>query len=245
MKKTGRFGFKISLLTLAMQTVCALCSGQQVPAEDKALLAKFEAVCKKMTATKGDYTLAGVMNIVDKADPVTAMRNVDFLFCKKGDEFYYKLGTTATINEQDAYLYIDYQTKTVLLSQKKELNYDEGMKQLGDLGAKLEGEHYKVFDKIEGNNETISLINEQHISCKLYAVTFDKRTLKISRLRMRLSNANEPLRTDNEKTVDVSVSTWDSSADLSKYLTKNKVIKNRGNRWETVNEFKNYRLVKM
>ena len=240
-----RIGIRILMIMMAVAGGCMPCFCQQGPIRDGLILARFETVCKKMTDVKGNYTLGGVMNIIDKAAPATDMKNVDFLFCKKRDEFYYKLGTTTTINEQDAYLYIDYKTKTVMLSQKKEVNYDEGLKQFSGLAAKLRGEDYKVIDKVEGNNETISLVNEQHISCKLYAVTFDTRSLKINRLRMRLTNQSDPLRTDNEKTVDVSISQWDSYADLSKYLTKNKVVRNAGKRWETVNEFKNYRLVKM
>lgn len=245
MNTMKRLGRRIFLPMLAIATGSIPCFCQQGPVRDGLIMARFETVCKKMTDVKGDYTLGGVMNIIDKANPATDMKNVDFLFCKKRDEFYYKLGTTATINQQDAYLYIDYKSKTVMLSQKKEVSYDEGLKQFGGLAGKLRGEEYKVIDKVEGNNETISLVNEQHISCKLYAVTFDTRSLKINRLRMRLTNQNDPLRTDNEKTVEVRISQWDNSADLSKYLTKSKVVKNVGKRWEAVNEFKNYRLVKM
>jgi hypothetical protein len=216
---------------------------QQTP--DKALVGKFEMLCKKMTNIKGNYTVAGIINMSDKARPADKMENIRFLFCKKGDEFYYRLGSSATVNEQGVYLYIDYKTKRVMLSQKKQVGYDAGLKQFGDIGANIKSENYKLSSKTTGNDQTISLINEYHISCKLYAITFDRHTMKIKHLHMRLSNFNEPLRTDNEKIVDVSISQWSNTADMTKYLTKSKVVRNENGKWKTVNEFKNYQLIKM
>jgi hypothetical protein len=212
---------------------------------DQALLARFEILNKKLSNVKGNYTLAGIININDHANPEAKMVNVKFLFCKHGDDFFYKLGTTATINEQGVYLYIDYQTKRILISEKKQVEYDAGLKSFADLGANIQAEHYKLTSKISGDDETISLINDHHISCKQYSITFERRDMKIKRLFMRLSDINDPLRTDKEKVVDVSISEWDSSAELAKYLSKDNVIKNINGGWKTVNGFKNYRLIKM
>src|SRR5471030_2481098 len=67
---------------------------------DKPLLNKFELLCKKIGRVNGNYTLGGIINIDDKASTETNMKNIQFLFCKQGDEFYYKLGNTVTLNEQ-------------------------------------------------------------------------------------------------------------------------------------------------
>jgi hypothetical protein len=215
------------------------------PAPDKALLNKFELLCKKMSNTNGNYTMAGIINIVNKANPDDKMENVDFLFCKQGDEFYYKLGQTTTIDEQGVYLFIDYKTKRIIVSQGKKVVYDAALKQFGDLGAKVYGENYKLLDKVNGDDETLSLINEHHISCKQYSITFNRQTLKIKKLFMRLTNFSDPLRTDNEKTVNVNITRWDNGADITKYLSKNNVVKNINGGWKTVSEFKNYQLIKM
>jgi len=215
------------------------------PAPDKALLDKFNLLCKKMADVQGDYTLGGVINIVDKANPADKMDHVEFLFCKKGDEFYYKLGETLSLNEQGSYIYIDKPSKRVLLSSQKQVAYDPGFRQFADMTATIKSENYHLVSTINGNEQTISLINEHHISCKQYSLTFDKRSMMIKRLYMRLTDFAEPTRKDKEKIVDVSISRWDRTADLGMYLSKNKVIKKFNGRWKTVNEFRDYQLVKI
>ncbi|WP_214073228.1 hypothetical protein [Mucilaginibacter sp. dw_454] len=211
---------------------------------DKALLAKFELLCKKMRDIKGNYTLGGIIDINDKANPADRMNHVSFLFCKQADEFYYQLGKTVTLNEQGVYLCIDYGIKRIMFSRQKTVNYDTGLKQFADIGATIRSENYQLSSKITGDEQTISLINERHITCKQYALTFNRRNMKIKRLYMRLSNFNDPLRTGNEKIVDVSINTWDNTADVTRYLSKNNVIEHVNGTWKTTKEFKDYQLIK-
>jgi hypothetical protein len=218
---------------------------KQAPDPDKALLSKFKMLIRKIGDVEGNYTLAGVINIVDHANPKERMDNVKFLFCKHGDEFYYRLGTIATINEKGVYIYIDYQTKRIIVSDEKSVTREAGLKAFGDLGMNIKSENYRLESKIRGNEQTISLINEHHISCKQYTISFDKRTMAIKRLYMRLSDFNEPLRTDNEKVVDVSIAEWDGNADLTKYPSKGDIVKNVNGGWKAVDAFKNYQIVKM
>lgn len=217
------------------------------PAPDtaSALLQKFALLCQKIRDVKGDYTLAGVITISDRANPAENMDRVPFLFCKSGSEYYYQLGTTTTLNESGNYIYIDHRNKRILVSGQKPLVYDSGVKGLGDLGAQLKFEHYKVESKISGGDETISLTNEHHISCKQYAIMFDRRSMKIKKLYLRLSNLSDPLRTDNEKIISVSITEWTKTAVLSKYLMKEQVIRSVRGEWETTAPFKQYRLTKM
>jgi hypothetical protein len=215
---------------------------EQLP--DKELLDKFGIMCKKIRDVKGNCTLAGVINIEDHANPAAKMENVGFIFCKRGDDFYYQIGKTATINADGVYIFIDHGAKKIMLSQKKQVVYN-ALEGLGDIGANIKAEHYKLVSKIKGDEQTISLINEHHISCKQYSLTFGKRDMKIKSLYLRLSNPQDPLRTDNEKIVNVRISEWDGSAELTKYLSKNNVIKNVNGRWKTVEGFKNYELIKM
>jgi hypothetical protein len=219
---------------------------QAQPAPDPALLEKFERLCRQISDVKGDYTLGGVFNILDKANPAAKMDNVDFLMCKQGNEFYYRLGQTITLNEQGANLYIDKTARRIMLSKKKQLVYDMGMGQFRDLGAHISDEHYQLVSQIHGDNETLSLVNEHHVSCKQYSIEFDRRTFRIKSLRLRLTNLSDPLKTDNEKIVEVRISNWEHKADLGHYLTKNKVIKKDGiGRIVLADAFKEYRLIKM
>lgn len=228
--------------------MCAIVTGfsqGREPAPEQSLLKKFEILCKTIGDVRGNYTMAGVINITDHANAASAMEHMLFVLCKQGDEFYYRLGTTATINEQGLYLFIDYKTKSILISKKKQVMFDTGLKNFADLGIKIQSENYKLVDKVIGEDETISLINEHHISCKQYSLTFNKQSMRIKRLFMRLSNFDYPLKTDNEKVVEVSISQWIKSADLSKYPSKNSVLKDVNGEWRTANAYKNYRIVKM
>jgi len=224
-----------------------VCSGyMHARAADTAkIIRKFTLLCNNIRDVRGDYTLAGVISIDDKASPRANMDHVHFLFCKQGGEYYYQLGATVTLNENGAYVYIDNQNKRILVSGQKRLDYDNDIRGFGDLGANIKFEHYKVASKVSGTDETISLTNDHHISCKQYAITFDRRSMKIKQLRLRLSDPRDPLRTDNEKTISVDIRQWTKTAVLSKYLTKGQVIRNVNGQWRTAEMFKQYRLTNM
>jgi len=214
-------------------------------APDQALLARFKQVCQQLDNFRGNYTMGGTVIVDDKSIPGNKADKVDYMFCKHGDEFYYQMGKTVTINEQGVYLYIDPATRTIMLSPQKKVNYETRLKQFADVATTISSENYTMSRSISGNEETISLINEHHISCKQYSITFDKRTLKIRRLYTRLTNIHDPSRTDNEETIEVLISRWDDTADLSGFLTKDRIVKNIKGRWVVSNAYKNYRLVNM
>lgn len=208
-------------------------------------LKTFKKLCDQIKDCRGDYTLAGVINIANPTNPALEIKNVVFLFSKHGDQFYYRLGTTETINGQGVYLYIDHQNKNIMMSAQKQVNYDQGPLKPINVDETLRSEHYALTSLIRGDNQTISLVNEHHISCKQYAITFDKNTLKIKRLFMRLTDVRDPSNRNTEEVVDVHISQWDRSAALGNYLTKDKVIRTIGGKTRVTESFKNYRLTKM
>lgn len=214
------------------------------PVYNKALLAKFQALCKKYDTVQQNYTLEGVMNIENKADTAGRMSNVDFLCCREGNAFYYRLGQTETINANGLYLYIDNQAKTILISAQKTVLEKNGPKAFAQLGASLKGEYYQLLSQTNGASQTITLLNEQHVSCKQYSVTFDTLNLKMKRIYVRLSNAQEPLRKDNEQVIDVSVSRWDDTADIRKYVSKAGIVKRVGEEWKLAEKYADYNLIK-
>jgi hypothetical protein len=61
---------------------------------------------------------------------------------------------------------------------------------------------------------------------------------------MRFTNFNYP-EAENDQVVDISISQWNDTANMAAYLSKNKVVKYINGDWKTLNEFKNYRIVKM
>jgi hypothetical protein len=205
----------------------------------------FEKICDKMKQAKGDYTIGGLINLTDPVHPEQSIKNAPFLFCKQGDQFYYRLGTTETINGRELYLYIDHQTKNIMLSPRKEVMYDPSPVKPIDLGEAIRSEHYSLGSAVNGPLETLTLLNERHISCKQYSVTFNREGLNITRLFMRLTYLREPMRRDKETTVDVRITRWEQTADISKYPNAGSVLVKVHGRWQGNGELKNYRVIEM
>ena len=213
------------------------------PANDT--LKVFEKLCDRINDYRGDYTLAGVIDIKNPTDPALEVKDVSFLFCKLGSQFYYRLGTTESINEQGMYLYIDHKSKSIMVSSQKKVNYDAGPLKAINVDGTLRSEHYRLTSRINGADRTISLVNEHHISCKQYSITFDKQTLKIKRLFMRLTDVRDPFNKNNDEVVDVHITQWDRTALIGKYLTKDKVIRMIRGKLIATENFRNYRVIKM
>jgi hypothetical protein len=188
---TKKIGLALSVIT----ALCGTCCGQAVKAGAVArindTLAIFEKLSNQIKDAKGDYTLGGTIDLIDPVNPVNDIRNTEFLFCKRGNEFYYKLGTTETINAGALYIYIDHQTHHILVSPKKQVVYDASPLKPIDVGEALRSEHYQLRSSVKGEEQTISLVNEHHISCKQYSLTFTKEGLHIKRLYMRLTYIND------------------------------------------------------
>jgi len=212
---------------------------------DTVLVNKLSLLCKKMRHIAPNFTQSGIISITDESAKDHQTDDLGFMFCKQGNEFYYKLGKAIMLNENGLYLYIDLRNKTILISPQKKVVYDIGFKQFADVAATVRSENYKISSTESGNEQTISVVNEHHITCKQYALSFDKRNMKINKLYMRLTNINDPLRTDNEKIISATISRWDDTADLGAFLTAGKVVNNIKGRWVLTGEFKNYQLISM
>jgi hypothetical protein len=246
MPKPIKYGILVFMLLAACH-----CTAFDKPVErttdndDSVLVKKLATLCHNLRTVATNFTQAGVITITDKAAKDHQTENLDFIFCKRGDQFYYKLGNAVMLNESGIYLYIDLKNKTILITPQKPVVYDAVLKRFADLAATLKSEKYTISSSESGNEQTISLLNEHHITCKQYALTFDKQSLKISKLYIRLTNISAPLRTDNEKIITARINRWDDTANLNEFLTATKVIKTVKGRWILADTFKNYQLVNM
>jgi len=236
------FALALCLISLIGQAQSNITSQRQTAFDT---LAIFKKLCSQISDYKGAYTLAGVINIKNPTNPALEVKNVSFLFCKSGSEFYYKLGTTETLNENGVYLYIDHDRRNIMFSAQKQVAYDQGPLKTPDVSAMLKSEHYRLLSSARGDERTITLLNEHHVSCKQYSLTFDNADLKLRRLFMRLTNLSDPGDQSTEEVVDVRIIQWDKTADLARYLTKNQVVRISGKNISGTGIFKNYKVIKM
>jgi|GEM_PF-2589382 len=211
------------------------------PSIDPVLLAKYQAVFKKYDTIKKDITMSGTINIIDRADTSGNMKNVGFLFCKTGSDFYYKLGTTETINADGLYIFVDHLGHTIVVSPQKKVAYDVQPNAFADIGKEIRSDLYDVTGNNDGNLQTISLHNEHNINCKLFSISYDTATLAIRHMYARMTNLQDPARTDNEKLVDINITEWNDRGDLDKFYKKDIIARANGT-WKVTDKYKDYQL---
>lgn len=211
------------------------------PVYDKMLLSRFEQLCQKLEGKDG-YAFSGSVSASDGADTTQAIKETNFIMCKKGQELYYKMGDSETINASGAYVLIDHAEKKVALSNQRDIVMPLGI-QGSSLSKNLASEYYNLTSKTNGNERSISIINEQHLTCKEYSITYDTLSNDIKRIYTRLSGSGDPLNRDNEQVIDIRIMNWEKP-DGAKHYFKNKAVKKKGADWELTKPYLSYELIR-
>ncbi|AYL93831.1 hypothetical protein [Mucilaginibacter celer] len=215
---------------------------------DKAILNRLGSVFKKYNTDKLSYTIGGEISMTDKADNSKKMSHVNFLLSKHANEFYYQLGSTQTLNAGGTYLYIDNKGYTILAGPQKPVVGNDSFKSLfsDEMAKNLQSEHYELLSSRKGAEQTITMLNEHHISCKQYAITIDTATLRIKKVFIRYTNFNAPLRTDNEKVVTVMINQWTNAGAPGKYLVADDVVtRDRHHKYKARGKYLKYQTVNL
>jgi len=187
---------------------------------DPALLARLDEALR--TFIKSQYTIAGNIDMINKAD-TTEKGNTEFLLCKNGDNYFYKTNHNEALVLDSICININPETKKVFIKKGKAggvLNIVD----IDQLKRALQTEEYDLISKKNGSVETISLLNEQHVSCKEYAVAFDTISHQLTGIFYRLANAREPMNKDKEKVIDIRITRCDSLADMDIRAKKDGII---------------------
>jgi len=211
---------------------------------DTVLLAKFKKIEAAINIKDKACTYSGVINIIDKADSINSAKNVSFLFCKKDSSCYYKMGNTETLNNRGLYLYIDHGNKKVLVGRQKVISVPD-FTSSRNLTNDLASENYTLSGKTTGPLQTLTLLNERHISCKQYAIIFDTTTYKVARIHARMTNFSDPLNKNKEKILDVVFSNWQNSADIDSHIAVDKILVEDGKQLKLTALYKNYELIRI
>lgn len=211
----------------------------KLPIYDGALLKTFRTVIGQFSAAKKIYTLAGTITLINKADTAGNMSNVEFVICKSGDDFYYKQGAAESLNKDSLFLDINPAAKKVFLSAKRELS-PTGIIDSAKLTQALQNENYTLKSDTNNHYQTISLINEDHPSCKQYTITFDILTKRAVRMQVRLADQQNPSDKNKERTVDIKISKFVDSADIDMYKKVSQIINKNG---ELTGNYLNYKLI--
>lgn len=243
----------IGLLTFAVQykreKVAVQAQGQVDLADEKieydpVLLKKFKLLVEKVSPLQQYYCI-GTINAKDHADTTGSLVNVPFEICKDGTKYYYKLGDVETIKRSGISLTVDNRYKKILItSGAGDLqNTPAGLSDLSKLSQGFQQEYYQLKRSLSGNIETLSLINPRHITCKEYSISIDTLTGMPSRFYTRLTNLDDPLRTDNEKIVDIRIKKWDSAKLIDEYTNIESRLTKEKDGWIATGKFESYEVL--
>ncbi|EDM35225.1 hypothetical protein PBAL39_13372 [Pedobacter sp. BAL39] len=215
-----------------------------VAAPDTALVRLFTKVSAGLDPNRKEFLLTGVLDVVNGADSTDNMNRADYLFSKKGKEFYFKLGQTEVFNLKSFYLFIDHAQKKVILSKQKQINAGNVMPDLQQMIAQIQGEGFEVSRIQTEGNEQITLSNPHHLSCKEFSLAFDETTLKPALLRFRLSDGEEPENKKRDQVLNLRIMESATKSDLERYASK-KVVEQKDRHWVLSEEYKAYDLITM
>jgi len=211
---------------------------------DPEVLKEFELVTGAFDANRNEYLLSGTITTSNTSDSSANAEKVDYLFSKKGKEFYYKLGETETVNANGIYLHIDHRAQKVLLSKQKEVVVNNGIMNSKELIKALKSEDYELLSSVTGESQTIKIINEQHVTCREYAITYNKSSKKLSRMLTRLTNLNEELSVDSETLIDLRIRVSSEDSKLEKYSSELPIQQGKAG-WELKEKYSGYELIEL
>lgn len=211
---------------------------------DEGLLKQFELVCSELDGSHDKIAFSGTVYMHDKADTLNKPQTLPFKMCREGNELYYQLGRTEMINSNEYYIFTDHDAERVVISEAKHLATGN-IADIRKMKEALSSEEYEMKSSMQGNQKTISLVNENHITCKEYAVTFDAASYSVKRFFMRFSNMDDPLKKGNEKIIDIRITDKGADPDVTKYLDKHLPVIKEDAGWKLKQEYTQYQLIRL
>ncbi|OCX50796.1 hypothetical protein BEL04_18880 [Mucilaginibacter sp. PPCGB 2223] len=217
---------------------------RKTPVYNQAILQKFATVCQVFNMQKPVFTCSGVINVTDGADSSKSIRNLTFTMCKKGSDCFYQFGHTVILNARGKYICIENDQKRVIVTEQKSF-IDAPLPDMSQMAKNMAADYYNLTDSVAGKNETIAFVNERHITCKEYAITFDTLSKKANRVYARLTNFKAPERKDREKIIEITIAECDDTADVDKYVGRYTAIRQAGNSTKLTGKYTGYELINL
>jgi hypothetical protein len=179
---------------------------------DKKILAELEQVFA--AAMQHSFYMEGVLSVNDPSDTVSASGNGDFVFYRKDQAVWFRNSSQEMINTKDYSAVADRAMKRIVVMPAKTLEETSAMP-LTVIGKNLLSEGYKI-EKIEKEGvEIISLVNEEHISCKEIRVEVDKASGHPVLFFYRFTNLDQPDDHASDKTMTIRIRKWENGDAVS------------------------------
>jgi len=196
---------------------------------DTVLVKRFNNVCKWLDTERQECLIQGAITVTDHADSMSTSGKIDYLFSKKGNQFYYRSGTNELVSSKAQLLNIDHLSKRVFVSANPGENVNTGsLFKSGNIKQLIEGfkkEGYQLNRQIKGSKETLSLVNSNNISCRQYSVTFDTLDLKPLQVMVSIPNLEYFTNKNKDKIMLIRLLQLSDESQIESYTSKNYLIK--------------------
>ncbi len=208
---------------------------------DAALLAKFETLSKHLDPNRSEYNLTGKLVFRDGSDSAAKAQQLVYEVRKRDTDYYCRLGSTEILNANGTSVSIDHFSKQIIVSGQKELPVSQLFPSTKELLKNLQKERYVLSGIVEGGEEKLQLLNNYHITCKEYTITYDKETFKPVKLFTRLTNFENPESREKERVVTLYIDRCESQSRWYE-IEQKKFVSAVGAGWHPVEKYKNYKL---
>lgn len=213
-----------------------------VPSYDPALIKKMIMASRSLDFNRPECTYSGDVDLTDLNDTLNSLHHIHFQFCRSGDQYYYHLANVEIIHEGNLNVFIQNDQRKVVVSNER-IAIRPPVNGLDSIMKALSGESYALKNIIKGKNQTLSLVNERHLSCKEFAVTLDTVTGKLEHIHARLSDFGSPKDKGLDRLMDVSISGISYHADREQFPLIRDVIHKGKDRWLLTDKYKSYELI--
>ncbi len=209
---------------------------------DSVQLRKFIKTIHSLDFNQKECTYSGVVNLEDGNDTTNNVKNLEFLFSRSGSNYYYKLGNIDIIYHDGINVYVQHDQHKIVLSGQA-INVKPPLDNIGIIEKGLQSEHYTLRHSSNGSRETLSLVNEHHISCKEIAVTLDTVSGKLTRLYTRTTDFGSPADQHKDRIMDVKITEIKSRANMELYPSWQRFVRKSDGKWQVTEAYQNYELI--
>jgi hypothetical protein len=209
---------------------------------DSILLKKFIRTIHSLDFNKPECTYRGIVNLTDRNDTTNNVNNLKFLFSRSGSNYYYRVGDIEILYRDGLNLYVQHDQRKIALSNQA-IVVKPPISNISIIEKDLQWEHYALENSHNGRLQTLSLINEHHISCKEIAVTLDTISGKLTRIFTRMTDFGSPADKHKERIMDVRIEEIKDRVNMALYPSWQQFIKKSGGKWHVTDAYKNYELI--
>jgi hypothetical protein len=210
---------------------------------DPVLLKRFITTIHSLDFNKPKCTYKGVIDMTDGNDTSNNARGLKFSFCRSGDDYYYQLGSNEIIHRDSLNLYIQHDQRKIVLS-KRAIVIKPPTNDLALVEKDIRSESYLLKSTFNGTNQTLSLLNEHHITCKELSVTLDTASGRLERIYTRLTDFGSPVNKNRDRVMRVDITLIKDEVNMQLYPAVKDILKKNGNKWELAAAYKDYELIR-